>query len=86
MAYLKDLAEYTYFGLGGPFLEDFRVLNDFFGDLKLVSIEVNEEVVKRQQFHCLAGTYGYDTRRSGHSWGDIRPRVKRASSGSITLG
>ena len=51
MADLKDLTEYTYFGLGGPFLEDFRILNDFFGDLKLVSIEVNEEVIKRQQFH-----------------------------------
>ena len=51
MAGLKDLTEYTYFGLGGPFLEDFRILNDFFGDLKLVCIEKNEEVIKRQQFH-----------------------------------
>ena len=51
IADLKDLTEYTYFGLGGPFLEDFRILNDFFGDLKSVSIEVNEEVIKRQQFH-----------------------------------
>lgn len=51
MADLKDLTGYTYFGLGGPFLEDFRILNDSFGDLKLVSIEVNEEVIKRQKFH-----------------------------------
>lgn len=51
IADLKDLTEYTYFGLGGPFLEDFRILNDFFEELKLVSIEVNEEVIKRQQFH-----------------------------------
>ena len=51
MADLMDLTEYTYFGFGGPFLEDFRILNDFFGDLKLVSIEANEEVIKRQQFH-----------------------------------
>ena len=51
MANCRSLSEYTYYGLGGPFLEEFRILNDFFGELGLVSIEANEEVIKRQQFH-----------------------------------
>ena len=51
MANLKDLSEYTYYGFGGPFLEDFRILNDFFTELGLVSIEEKEEIIKRQQFH-----------------------------------
>ena len=48
---LKDLRGYTYFGFGGAFLEDFRVLSDFFSGFSFVSIEESEEVVKRQQFH-----------------------------------
>ena len=51
LAGLKDLSEYTYYGLGGPFLEDVRILGDFFNGLRLVSIEENEQTVKRQQFH-----------------------------------
>ena len=51
MAQLKDLSECTYYGFGGAFLEDFRMLNDFFAELGLVSIEEKGEVVKRQQFH-----------------------------------
>ena len=51
IAKLNDLSEYTYYGFGGAFLEDFRILNDFFGELGLVSIEENEQVLKRQQFH-----------------------------------
>ena len=51
LAELKDLSEYTYYGFGGAFLEDFRILHDFFDDLGFVSIEEKEEVVKRQEFH-----------------------------------
>ncbi len=51
IAKLNDLSEYTYYGLGGAFLEDFRIMNDFFGELGLVSIEGKEEIIKRQQFH-----------------------------------
>ena len=51
MAQIKDLTEYTYYGFGGAFLEDFRIMNDFFPDLGLVSIEEKEEIIKRQEFH-----------------------------------
>ena len=45
------LEEYTYFGLGGPYLEDFRLLYEFCPDIGMVSIESEEEVYKRQEFH-----------------------------------
>ncbi len=45
------LADYTYFGLGGPYLEDFRLLTEFFPDIDMVSIENENETYKRQDFH-----------------------------------
>lgn len=51
-----SLEEYTYFGLGGPYLEDCRLLYDFYPELSMVSVEENEEVLKRQKFHLPCGT------------------------------
>lgn len=42
---------YTYVGFGGPFLEDLKIVEHYFPDVKLVSVERNAETVKRQQFH-----------------------------------
>lgn len=47
----SGLADYTYHGLGGPYLEDFRLLYEFCPDIGMVSIESNGETYKRQQFH-----------------------------------
>ena len=47
----SNLSEYTYHGLGGPYLEDFRVLYQECGEIDMVSIEKNSEVFKRQEFH-----------------------------------
>lgn len=46
-----NLEEYTYYGLGGPYLEDMRLLYEFCPEIPMVSIEENEEVYKRQDFH-----------------------------------
>jgi hypothetical protein len=46
-----DISQYTYYGLGGPFLEDFRMLYERFPEINMVSIENNEETFKRQKFH-----------------------------------
>ncbi len=48
---MGKISEYTYHSLGGPFLEDFRLLYDFFPDLPMVSIENDKETHKRQKFH-----------------------------------
>ncbi|HEY0159581.1 MAG TPA: O-methyltransferase [Thermoanaerobaculia bacterium] len=47
-----ELQGYTYYSLGGPYLEDFRLMYEFFPHMKLVSVESDEEVFKRQQFHA----------------------------------
>jgi hypothetical protein len=46
-----ELEEYTYYGMGGPYLEDIRLLYEFFPEIPAVSIEINDEVRKRQEFH-----------------------------------
>lgn len=48
---VNPLKLYTYYGFGGPYLEDFRLLYERYPDLAVVSIEQDEEVVKRQRFH-----------------------------------
>jgi hypothetical protein len=45
------LEEYTYYGLGGSYLEDMRILYEYCPELKLVSIEENKNVYQRQMFH-----------------------------------
>ena len=47
----QKLSDFTYFGLGGPYLEDFRSLHENFENIHMVSIEKNREVFQRQKFH-----------------------------------
>jgi len=56
LAHLADLSEYTYYSLGGPTLEDCRLLYEFHPQIKMVSIEENEEIYKRQVFHLPCAT------------------------------
>ena len=46
-----DISDYTYYGFGGPFLEDCRLINNRYPEINIVSIEKNEQTFKRQQFH-----------------------------------
>lgn len=45
------LQKYLYIGLGGPFLEDFRLVHSRIGITKMVCIESDELVHKRQLFN-----------------------------------
>jgi hypothetical protein len=45
------LQEYIYYGLGGPCLEDMRLLYEFYPEIPMISIEEDEEICKRQEFH-----------------------------------
>jgi hypothetical protein len=47
----KTCKEFTYYSLAGPFLEDLRVMDHYFPDMRLVSLESNEQTVRRQKFH-----------------------------------
>jgi len=44
----------TYVGLGGPFLEDFRLFSQEFPQMELVCVERDGETFKRQQFHLCS--------------------------------
>ena len=52
----EGLSNYTYHGLGGPYLEDFRLLYEFYPEIGMVSIENEEETHKRQEFHLPCST------------------------------
>ncbi|MDD4736283.1 MAG: hypothetical protein PHP44_09270 [Kiritimatiellae bacterium] len=41
----------NYYGFGGPFLEDFRLLHHYFPEINLTSLEKNQATYKRQQLH-----------------------------------
>ena len=47
----ENLSDYTYYGLGGPYLEDFRILYEQREDLGMVSVESSKHIFKRQEFH-----------------------------------
>ena len=47
----ESLSDYTYYGMGGPYLEDFRVLYELCNDVNMVSIENMPHIFKRQLFH-----------------------------------
>jgi hypothetical protein len=43
--------DYDYVGFGGPQMEDFRLLHEVFPEMKMLSIERQPEVLKRQRFN-----------------------------------
>ena len=45
------LSDYTYYGFGGPYLEDCRIIHDWCPEIQIVSIENDEQTFKRQEFH-----------------------------------
>lgn len=51
-AVLKIGATYDYVGFGGPQMEDFRLLHEVFPGMKMLSIERDLNVLKRQRFNC----------------------------------
>ena len=48
---IGDLSEYMYYSLGGPFLEDFRILSEVYPAIRMISIDSDPEIIKRQRFN-----------------------------------
>lgn len=46
-----DINEYSYFGLGGPYMEDIKLVHDVFPKMPMSSLEKCSKVYKRQKFH-----------------------------------
>ncbi|MCV2370025.1 O-methyltransferase [Roseateles oligotrophus] len=51
LASMLSLETYHYVGLGGPFLEDFRLVHGRLGIAKMTCVETEEQVHKRQIFN-----------------------------------
>ena len=47
----KNIYNYKYISFGGPFLEDFKLMHGHFGIQKMISLEIDQEVIKRQKFN-----------------------------------
>jgi hypothetical protein len=43
-----SISDYTYVGLGGPYLEDFNLIHSTFGNRKMISLEIERDVLTRQ--------------------------------------
>ena len=59
----QPLSNYRYYGMGGPFLEEHRLLYEAYPQLKLVSIEEDQDTYRRQQFHRPCSEEALDLRR-----------------------
>lgn len=53
---LNGLGQYTYYSMGGPYLEDFRTVYELCNEISMVSIEKDEQVLERQKFHSPCST------------------------------
>jgi hypothetical protein len=53
---ISDIENYTYLGFGGPYLDEFRMVYELFPNIKMISIEENEDTLKRQDFHLPCGS------------------------------
>jgi hypothetical protein len=51
---VKNISDYTYIGFGGPFLEDFKALHAALRITKMISIEMDPNVCRRQAFNSPA--------------------------------
>ncbi len=45
------IEDYTYFGMGGPFLEEVRLITQTFPKMNIVSLENDADTSSRQKFH-----------------------------------
>jgi hypothetical protein len=76
-ATVLDLAGCRYVGLGGPFLEDFRLIHEAFPTMNLTSIESKEQVWKRQKFHLPASKVTLHRCSVDHYFANIHDESER---------
>lgn len=47
----RNISRYTYIGFGGPFMEDFKLLHSELRIHKMISLEIDKNVLARQKFN-----------------------------------
>lgn len=60
-----NISDYTYYGFGGPFLEDFKLIHSNLRIGSMVSIEKSEHVHLRQKFNSPLGCIKFEKKKSG---------------------
>lgn len=60
-----NISDYSYYGFGGPFLEDFKLMHAHLRIGKMISIEASEDVYLRQQFNSPLGCIKFLKQESG---------------------
>lgn len=65
VARVTNISEYTYVGFGGPYLEDFKALHSALRITKMISIESDGNVYKRQAFNRPADFIQLEEASSG---------------------
>lgn len=73
-----ELKKYRYLGLGGPFLEDIKLLDSFFPSLRTISFEANDQIFRRQKFNR-------PTRLVRLEYGDMITKIEEYSNGNNPL-
>jgi hypothetical protein len=69
--------DYDYVGFGGPQMEDFRLLHEVFPEMKMLSIEREPEVLKRQRFNGPHTNVRCKLQKSGDFVARVSDRQKR---------
>jgi len=60
-----NISDYSYYGFGGPFLEDFKLMHTHLRIGKMISIEASKDVHLRQQFNSPVGCIKFLNKTSG---------------------
>lgn len=60
-----NISSYTYIGFGGPYLEEFKLLHGTLRLAKMISIEMDANVVKRQKFNAPLSCIDFQNTTSG---------------------
>lgn len=60
-----NISDYSYFGFGGPFLEDFKLMHAHLRIGKMTSIEANNDVHLRQKFNSPLSCIRFVNKSSG---------------------
>lgn len=65
IARCRNISNYTYIGFGGPFLEDFKLLHSQLRIKKMISLEVDKNVLARQKFNLPLACIALSNKKSG---------------------
>jgi hypothetical protein len=61
----RNISNYTYIGFGGPFMEDFKLVHTVLRINKMISLEIDKNVLARQNFNSPLSCIDLCSKKSG---------------------